>query len=373
MPVPLLDLNRQNAALHSELLAAFERVLGSGHFILGPEVEQLEREAAQLLGARHAVAMSSGTDAILVALMALGLGPGDEVICPAFTFFATAGCIARVGATPVFADVDADTFNLDAADARRRITPRTKAIIPVHLFGQSAEMEPLLAMAREHGLAIIEDAAQALGARHRGRSCGTGGEFGTYSFFPSKNLGGFGDGGLVVSDRDDLAERVRLLRTHGAKPKYYHRQIGGNFRLDALQCALLRVKLPHLPAYCAARQRNAAFYSEKLAGMPGLILPTSAPHNDHIWNQYTLRVPGPGRRDALRDHLKQRGIGHEIYYPLPLHQQACFAHLPRVSLPVSERLASEVISIPVFPELTPQETGAVAAAVDSWADGAARA
>ena len=359
MPVPLLDLNRQNAALHAELTAAFERVLRSGHFILGTEVEAFERDAAAVLGARHAIAVSSGTDAILVALMALDLTPGDEVICPSFTFFATAGCIARAGLTPVFADVHADSFNLDAADVARRITPRTKAIIPVHLFGQSADLEPLLALAQAHGLAVIEDAAQALSAKHRGRACGTFGEFGAYSFFPSKNLGGFGDGGLVATTRDALAERVRLLRTHGAKPKYYHQRIGGNFRLDALQCALLRVKLPHLPAYSAARQRNAAFYTARLAGIPDVVLPTTAPHNDHIWNQYTLRVPGAGRRDALRAHLAARGIGHEIYYPLPLHQQACFAHLPRVSLPVSEQLAREVLSVPVFPELSAEERAAV--------------
>jgi len=262
MPVPLLDLARQNAALHDELTAAFERVLRSGHFILGPEVAEYENECAAMLGARHAIAVSSGTDAILVALMALGIGYGDEVICPAFTFFATAGCVSRLGATPVFADIRSDDFNLDSADAGRRITPRTKAIIPVHLFGQSAEMEPLLALAREHNLAIVEDAAQSFGARHGGRFCGTMGDAGAFSFFPSKNLGGFGDGGLVVTNRDDLAERIRLLRTHGAKPKYYHKLVGGNFRLDALQCALLRVKLPHLKEYSAARSRNAALYVE---------------------------------------------------------------------------------------------------------------
>jgi dTDP-4-amino-4,6-dideoxygalactose transaminase len=371
MAVPLLDLNRQNTALHAELTAAFERVLRSGHFILGAEVEAFEREAAAALGAKHAIAVSSGTDAILVALMALELAPGDEVICPSFTFFATAGCIVRAGATPVFADVDADTFNLDAADTARRITPRTRAIMPVHLFGQSADMAPLLALAKQHNLAIIEDAAQALGAKHRGRACGTFGEFGTYSFFPSKNLGGFGDGGLVATNRDDLAEKVRLLRTHGAKPKYFHKVVGGNFRLDALQCALLRAKLPHLPAYCAARQRNAAFYAEKLAGLRGIALPTAAPHNDHIWNQYTLRVGGAGRRDALRAHLAKHGIGHEIYYPLPLHQQECFARLPAVTLPVSERLSAEVLSIPIFPELTASELEGVASAVTAFAAGGA--
>jgi dTDP-4-amino-4,6-dideoxygalactose transaminase len=299
-----------------------------------------------------------------VALMALGIGPGDEVICPTFTFFATAGCVARVGATPVFADVDPVTFNLDPADAARRITPRTKAAIPVHLFGQSAEMEPLLALAKKRGFAVIEDAAQALGARHHGRACGTIGDVGTFSFFPSKNLGGFGDGGLVATNRDDLAEKVRLLRTHGAKPKYYHSMIGGNFRLDALQCALLRVKLPHLPAYSAARQRNAVAYDAQLrqlpdvarAGTPAatiarLVLPVALTHNDHIWNQYTLRVPGAGRRDALKQHLAAAGVGSEIYYPVPLHRQ--------------EQLAGEVVSLPVFPELTDAEAGATMASLAS--------
>jgi len=367
MAVPLLDLNRQNTALHADLTAAFERVLRSGHFILGAEVDAFERECAAFLGAKHAIAVSSGTDAILVALMALDLQPGDEVICPSFTFFATAGCIARLGAVPVFADSLADSFNVDPADVARRITARTRAIMPVHLFGQSADLAPLLALAKQHGLVIIEDTAQALGARHHGRACGTIGDFGTYSFFPSKNLGGFGDGGLVTTNRDDLAEKVRLLRTHGAKPKYYHKMVGGNFRLDALQCALLRAKLPHLPAYCAARQRNAAFYAERLADLPGVTLPTAADGNDHIWNQYTLRIAGPGRRDALRQQLAAAGIGTEIYYPVPLHRQECFAHLPSVSQPVAETLASEVLSLPVFPELNVGELVEVAHAVCQYA------
>jgi dTDP-4-amino-4,6-dideoxygalactose transaminase len=372
MAVPLLDLNRQNLDLQAELSAAFERVLRSGHFIQGPEVESFEKECATFLGAKHAIAVSSGTDAILVTLMAFGIGPGDEVICPSFTFFATAGCVARVGATPVFADIDPVTFNLDPADAVQRITPRTKAIIPVHLFGQSAEMDALLDLAHRHDLKVIEDAAQAFGATYKGRSCGTQGDFGTFSFFPSKNLGGFGDGGLVTTNDDVLAEKVRLLRTHGAKPKYYHNVVGGNFRLDALQCALLRVKLPHLPTYISARRRNAAAYDALLSQLPGvikadilttiktrLILPIELPGNTHIWNQYTLRIPGPGRRDALKQQLTAAGIGTEIYYPLPLHQQKCFTHLTKVELPVAERLASEVISLPVFPELDPTQKNEV--------------
>jgi dTDP-4-amino-4,6-dideoxygalactose transaminase len=379
MSVPLLDLNRQNTALHDELAGAFERVLRSGHFILGTEVEAFEKECAAFLGAKHTIAVSSGTDAILVALMALGIGPGDEVICPTFTFFATAGCVARVGATPVFADADPVTFNLDPTDAARRITPRTKAIIPVHLFGQSAEMEPLLALAKERSLAVIEDAAQSFGARHRGRACGTMGDAGAFSFFPSKNLGGFGDGGLVATNRDDLADRVRLLRTHGAKPKYYHKLVGGNFRLDALQCALLRVKLPHLTAYSAARQRNAAAYDAHLSRLPGvaradtpgapaarLVVPVALPHNDHIWNQYTLRVTGAGRRDALKQHLMAHGIGCEIYYPVPMHRQECFAQCAPANLPVAERLAGEVVSVPIYPELTDAEARETAAGIASF-------
>lgn len=358
MPVPLLDLNRQNGPLHADLMAACERVLRSGHFIQGPEVEAVERECAAALGAPHAIAVSSGTDALLVALMALDIGPGDEVIVPSFTFFATAGSVARLGATPVFADVRADDFNLDPADVAFRITPRTKALIPVHLFGQAADMDALLALARAHNIAVIEDAAQSFGAKYGDRCVGTLGDFGTFSFFPSKNLGGFGDGGLVTTNRDDLAERVRLLRTHGAKPKYYHAEVGGNFRLDALQAALLRVKLPHRHAYAAARRANAEAYTAAvtpIASVKSIQLPSDLGRGEHIWNQYTLRVPGPGRRDALKKHLTAAGIGTEIYYPLPLHKQACFAHLPPVSLPVSEQLAKEVISIPVFPELSTAE------------------
>lgn len=396
MPVPLLDLNRQNGPLHAELMAATERVLRSGHFILGPEVEAFERECAAALDAPHAIAVSSGTDALLVALMALDIGPDDEVIVPSFTFFATAGSVARLGATPVFADVCPACFNLDPADVARRITPRTKAIIPVHLFGQAADMDSLLALAKTHGLAIVEDAAQSFGAQYRDRCVGTLGEFGTFSFFPSKNLGGFGDGGLVTTTRADLAERVRLLRTHGAKPKYFHAEVGGNFRLDALQAALLRVKLPHRHAYAAARRANAAAYTAALSDLPGvtanapaaapcvcqgghapcgsgalasttrLVLPSAVTPGEHIWNQYTLRVPGPGRRDALKKHFTAAGIGTEIYYPLPLHQQKCFAHLPPVSLPVSEQLAAEVLSIPIFPELSSSEHSAVVGAISAF-------
>jgi dTDP-4-amino-4,6-dideoxygalactose transaminase len=365
MNVSLLDLNAQNLVLETELKSAFERVLRSGYFILGPEVAEFEAEIARMTEVMHGIGVSSGTDAILLALMALDIGPGDEVLCPAFTFFATAGCIARVGATPIFVDSLEDTFNMDVSDAARKVTPRTRAIIPVHLFGQSADMEGILALAKEHELAVIEDGAQALGARYRDRPVGSWGDFGTFSFFPSKNLGGFGDGGMLVCNDDELAAKATTLRAHGSKPKYYHRYVGGNFRLDALQAALLRVKLPHYSEYTRLREQNALAYLDALAKLPHvcqsssparddvwLLLPTSRAECSHIWNQFTLRVRGYGGRDAFRRNLADRGIGSEIYYPVPMDAQDCFAHLGQAgSCPVASMLASEVVSIPIYPEL----------------------
>ena len=378
MKVPLLDVNAQNLPLEEELTATFTRVLHSGRFIMGPEVEALEAEVAEFVGARHGIGVASGTDAILVALMALDIGPGDEVLCPTFTFFATAGCISRTGAIPVFVDACPVCFNMDVEDAARKVTERTKAIIPVHLFGQSAEMDAVIALAGEHDLYVIEDGAQAIGSRYKGRGCGTIGEFGTYSFFPSKNLGGFGDGGMVVCNDESLAERARILRMHGSKPKYFHREVGGNFRLDPLQAALLRVKLRRYGDYTRARQENAAYYTRKLSALEGvvaatpehcccasvqeaslgdarIVLPACYEHNEHIWNQFTLRVRGEGRRDALKRHLGDCEIGCEIYYPLTMDQQECFTNLPESSRTGNEgahRLADEVLSIPVYPELT---------------------
>lgn len=378
MKVPLLDPKPQNRALDSELFSAFQRVFESGHFILGPEVESFERGVAAAAGARHGIGVSSGTDAILLALMALGIGPGDEVLCPSFTFFATAGCVARVGATPVFADCCPGEFNMDVGDAARRVTSRTRAIIPVHLFGQMADMDAVMELAQAHGLAVIEDAAQALGAAHRNRGAGSIGQFGTFSFFPSKNLGGFGDAGMLVTNDDALAAKARLLRGHGAERRYYHRSVGGNFRIDALQAALLNVKLPYLTAYSDARARNATRYSQLLkASDPrrvDLLKPLAQPHNRHIWNQYTLRiVAGPewGRplspRDALKAWLTEREIGCEVYYPLPLHLQECFAAArPAVPLPVCEGLAGEVLSIPVYPELPLAQQDTVIAAIHDF-------
>ena len=363
MKVPLLDLRRQNLPMEAELLDAFRRVLTSGQFILGPEVEQFESEAAAVAGARFGIGMSSGTDAILVALMALGIGPGDEVICPSFTFFATAGCIARVGARPVFADSCPECFNLAPAGIEPLITPRTKAIIPVHLFGQAADMDPVLEIARRHGLAVIEDAAQAFGAVYRGRPVGSLGDFGTISFFPTKNLGALGDAGLVVTNDESLAEKARLLRNHGASRRYFHSLVGGNFRLDAVQAAMLRVKLPRLAEYTAQRQSHFAEYNRALSGREGVVVPATHPDRTHIANQYTLRVRRGGR-DALRRFLQERGIASEIYYPVPLHAQECFrAFGPHAALPVAEALAGEVVSLPVFPEMTSEERAALLAAI----------
>lgn len=369
MPVPLLDVNAQNLPLEAELKQAFENVLRSGRFILGEEVDAFERECAAALGAKHAISISSGTDALIVALMALDIGPGDEVLCPSFTFFATAGSIFRTGAVPVFCDVKPDCFGIDVESAKSKLTPRTKAIIPVHLYGQACDMDAVMSFAKEHGLKVIEDVAQSFGAIYRGRGCGTIGEIGSYSFFPSKNLGGFGDGGLVTTESFELFEKMLRLRNHGMHPRYHHSMVGGNFRMDALQCALLRVKLHHIGGYAAGRARNANYYNRRLSAIAGeaLILPADRDHTGHVWNQFTLRVPG--RRDELRAFLTEKDIGCEIYYPVPMHRQECFAKLPEHSLsncPVSDQLSQEVISIPIYPELTEAQLDEVVAALASF-------
>ena len=348
-------------------METFEKVLDSGYFILGPEVEAFEVEAAEYLGVPETIGISSGTDALIVALLAAGIGPGDEVICPSFTFFATAGSIARVGATPVFVDSEEAGFNLDLSAADCFVNERTKAIMPVHLFGRCAGMGKVKSFARRHGLEIIEDTAQSLGASLCSRKCGTMGDYGTYSFFPSKNLGGFGDGGLVSCNDPVKAERVRRLRNHGMFPKYYHSMIGGNFRIDALQAALLRKKLPHLDSYGRGRAENAAFYLEEFADLdPGrMTLPLAGTADEGvIWNQFTLKVHG--EREALKAHLLENQVGCEIYYPVPLHQQECFAHLPKVQLPVAEKLATEVLSIPVYAELGEERRQRVVDVVKSF-------
>jgi dTDP-4-amino-4,6-dideoxygalactose transaminase len=364
MSVPFLNLKKQHEPLAADLAAAFERVLESGQFILGREVEQFEEAAAALTGTRHAIGVSSGTDAILLALMALDIGPGDEVLCPSFTFFATAGCVARVGAKPVFIDSCATSFNIDVADAAKRISPRTKAIMPVHLYGQMADMDAVRELAGAHGLLVIEDAAQALGATFRGQPAGSMGDFGTFSFFPTKNLGALGDAGLLVTNNDELAARARLLRNHGAEQQYFHKLIGGNFRIDGLQAAFLKVKLPHLAGYTARRRENAGFYNRALAKLNGraLDLPLELRDDYHIWNQYTVRVRNH-RRDSLRRFLTGQGIGCAVYYPVPLHRQQCFVTADTPSLPVAEQLSLECLSLPVYPELTPDELSCVSKAV----------
>jgi dTDP-4-amino-4,6-dideoxygalactose transaminase len=353
MRVPLLDLTAQFQPIRDEVLAAVTRVCDSQYFILGPEVDALERELAAMLEVKHAVGVSSGTDALLVAMMALGIGPGDEVITPTYSFFATAGCVARLGARPVFVDVEPDTLNIDPAAARAAVTPRTKAIVPVHLYGQAADMDPLLALAAERRLAVIEDAAQAIGARYKGRQVGALGEVGCFSFFPSKNLGAFGDAGLVTTNDDATATRIRLLRGHGMHPKYYHQLVGGNFRIDALQAAVLRVKAPHLAAWTEARRRNADRYRALFAeaALPQVELPVARPDVLHIYNQFVVRVPD---RDGLRAHLTRADIGTEVYYPVPFHRQECFQAFvtPGAAFPVSDEAAATSLALPIYGELT---------------------
>jgi len=341
MKVPLLDLKAQFATIREEVMRAVEAVFESQYFILGPEVAAFEEEIARYVGAHHAIGCASGTDALLLSLMALGVGPGDEVITTPFTFFATAGSIARLGARPVFVDIEEDTFNIDPEKIPPAITRKTKAIIPVHLFGQCADMDRINEAAGD--IAVIEDAAQALSAEYKGKNAGALATMACFSFFPSKNLGGAGDGGMITTDDDELAEKLRMLRVHGAHQKYYHDLVGINSRLDALQAAVLRVKLPHLDAWSDGRARNAARYDELLADA-NVVTPTARDFARHVYNQYTIRV---ARRDELITHLKERGIGCAIYYPVPLHLQKCFADLgyKEGDLPVSEKAAREVLSI----------------------------
>lgn len=368
MPVPLLDLSAQNKPLESKLKAAFERVLDSNGFILGPEVDTFEREIANFLNVKHALGVSSGTDALLLALMSHEIGPGDEVLCPTFTFFATAGCVARVGATPVFVDVHKESFNIDVEDAATKITEKTKAIIPVHLYGQAADMDRVLTLAHTHNLTVIEDTAQAIGALYKGKKAGTIGHSGIYSFFPSKNLSGFGDSGLFATNDDALFEKARILRVHGAKNQYEHEVIGGNFRIDPLQCALLREKLPLLPSYIEKRQQNAAFYStylkETCSSKLGevLVLPEATFPESHTWNQYTLRILGENHRDALLNHLTNKEIGCRVYYPQTLGKQTCFQNISwgEANNHKAQELCKEVISIPVYPELPEEQRALVA-------------
>ncbi len=357
--VPLLDLKAQYVTIKDEITEALEGVFETQRYIMGPEVEALEAEVAEYSGCKFGVGVSSGTDALLLSLMGLDLEPGDEVITTPFTFFATAGCISRLCAKPVFVDIEPGSSNLDAAQVERAVTDKTKAIIPVHLFGQCAEMDPILEVAKKHDLAVVEDAAQAIGSEYRSRRAGSMGTVGCFSFFPSKNLGACGDGGMITTNDEKLAARLKILRNHGAQPKYYHKLVGGNFRLDAMQAAILRVKLRHLDDWTRARQANAAKYRELFADCDAVTCPPELPERRHIYNQFSLRVP---RRDEVFAHLKSKNVGCEVYYPVPLHVQDCFAELGYQpgDLPESEKAAAEVLSVPIYPELTEDQQKLVA-------------
>ena len=380
MKVPLFDAKRQIKTLKLELLAAAEQVLESGRYILGPEVEAFEQDIAQYLGVKHAIGVASGTDALWLALKALGVGPGDRVLTTPLTFFATASAILNVGAEPVFADIEPSTFNLDPEQVRRvlkgessvhqrlRMRPGLiKAIIPVHLYGQSADMKELMALSREYGLFTVEDAAQALGAEHRERKVGTLGHLGCFSFFPTKNLGAFGDAGLVITNEEEMADRVRLMRAHGSKPKYYHHLVGTNSRLDAIQAAMLRVKLKYLDTWIATRQSHATAYDHALQESVGIASPYRAPDRTHTYHQYTVRVL-EGQRDDLQTFLREHGVDTAIYYPLPLHLQPALLYLSYQpgDFPNAEQASTEVLSLPIFPEMTQEERDYVVAKTEDF-------
>ena len=375
MKVPLLDLKPQYLSLKKELDDAVLRVAESQYFILGPEVEKMEKEFCEYLNCKHAIGVSSGTDALLLALMAIDIGPGDEVIVPTYSFFATAGVVSRLNAVPVLTDIDPVTFNIDPEDFKKKITSKTKAVIPVHLYGQSAELEPIVKIAKEKNIFVIEDAAQAIGTDYKdGKRIGTIGDIGCFSFFPSKNLGGYGDGGLVTTNNDELAYMLRIKRVHGGEQKYYHKVIGGNFRIDALQSAVLRVKLPHLDKWSEKRRANAEYYYQLfskagLAEEPGktkfddknsVLLPkpiykgSAAVKNYHIYNQFIIRAQ---RRDELKKFLTENEIGNEIYYPVPFHLQECFANLnhKKGDFPESEKASETSLAIPIYPELSKEQ------------------
>jgi len=364
MKVPLLDLKAQYASIKEEIRTAVDDVFDSQYFILGPKVKELEQEIARYSEISYALGVSSGTDALLISLMALGIEPGDEIITTPFTFFSTAGVISRLNATPKFVDIDPDTFNMDPEKLESAITHRTKAVIPVHLFGQCADMDPILEVSSKYGLPVIEDAAQSIGAQYKHRKAGSMAEFGVFSFFPSKNLGGAGDGGMVITRESALYDKLQVLRVHGARSKYYHKIVGGNFRLDSLQAAVLLVKLKYLDSWSEKRRKNAALYN-RLFAQSGLIergiiktpveaYKDSGDRNHHIYNQYTLRTRS---RDKLQEYLKEQGVSTAIYYPLPLHLQECFKDLGYLKgdFPEAEKASGSVISLPVYPELTDEQ------------------
>jgi dTDP-4-amino-4,6-dideoxygalactose transaminase len=366
MQVKLLDLQAQYAPIREEIRRAIDEVCDAQALILGPAVARFEKNLAAYCGTKHAIGVTSGTDALLVALMAIGIKPGDEVICPTFTFFATASCVSRLGARPVFIDIEPDTFNLDPAKLEKAITKKTRAIIPVHLFGQMARMEAINDVAAQHGILVIEDAAQAIGAKRFGKPACSIGHAGCLSFYPTKNLGAFGDAGAVCTNDDAMADRVRLLREHGMRPRYYYQEIGGMFRMAAIQAAVLDVKLKYLDQWHEARRSNAAMYDSLLAGSK-VRTPRIEEGNYSIYNQYVIRVPN---RDQVKAHLASKGIGSEIYYPMPLHIQECFADLGYKAgdFPISEQACREVLALPVYPELPAEQVKYVAAEVRESAE-----
>ena len=380
MQVPLLDLKAQYSTIKIEIEAAIAEVMESQHFILGPKVEQCEKAIAKYSSCEYAVGVSSGSDALLACLMAENIGPGDEVITTPYTFFATVGAISRVGATPVFVDIEPVTYNIDSTRIAEKITSKTRAIIPVHLYGQMADMDPIMALAEKHGLIVIEDAAQAIGSEYKGRRAGSVGHYGCFSFFPSKNLGAAGDGGMIVTNDLQRAEKLKVLRAHGSKPKYHHKVVGGNFRLDALQAAIVSAKLPHLDGWTAGRQGNAKSYDRLFAeagvagtgrGTTSVLLPKVVT-NRHIFNQYVIRN---SQRDQLQAYLQKRGIGTEVYYPVPMHTQECFAYLgyKTGAFPESEGAAKETLALPIYPELSEAQLRYVVECIgDFFAGGAIR-
>lgn len=351
MKIPILDLRPEVESLWEDLNRAVQEVLRSGRFVLGPNVQAFEEEVAAYMGVKHAIGMNSGTDALLIALRAAGIGPGDEVITTPFTFYATAEAVSLAGATPVFVDVDEKSFNIDPELAAKAVTPRTKALLPVHLYGQAAEMDPLLELAKKHGLRVIEDTAQAFGGEYKGKKLGTLGDAGCFSFYPTKNLGAYGDAGMLITNDDQLAEAARMLRVHGAKETYYNELLGYNSRLDEFQAAILRVKLPYLDEWNKKRRQLAHRYNQLLAGIPEVITPAEGP-SGHVYHQYTIRITG-GKRDRVKQALAEAGIGSMVYYPVPIHRLPVYKD-QAPSLPVAERLAGEVLSLPVWPGL-PEE------------------
>ncbi len=364
MKIPILDLSTEIKAHWNELNEAIQKVLLSGRFILGENVTALEKEAAQYLGTKHAIGVASGTDALIMGLRALGVGPGDEVITTAFTFFATAEAISLIGATPVFADIHPTTFNIDAASVERKITANTKVILPVHLFGLAAEMQPLLELAKKHGLLILEDVAQGFGGEYQNKKLGALGKGGTFSFFPTKNLGAYGDGGLFVTDDDAVAEKVRLLRVHGSKQRYHHEALGYASRLDELQAAILRIKLPHVDENNRLRRLAANRYREMLSGIVGVVTPPQATEKGHVYHQFTVRVTD-GRRDELHRRLAESQIDSMVYYPIPVHRLKVYEQMNFPSLPVTESAANEVLSLPMWPNITAEIQWEVVAAIRS--------